>query len=143
LLVSHALLLVRPRAGLADGAELQLGERLPISLLSAVARLGLVLEDDHLVARPVPQDQRFDRGTADEGLSHQRLIAAPEQEDGVQAHRLADLLRDAIDHDPITLGHPELLSTGGNDGKHAGGAPGRNTVVYHAICSGPWSTCAS
>src|SRR5439155_17950623 len=133
-------LLGRAVAGGPDGANPELRQLLAMPGLSPVPLARLELEHNDLVAGPVGDDGRLDRRAVDEGGADQRLAIAAEQQYRAEPHRLADVGGHPIDQDPVAFGHLELLSAGGNNGIHGSSAPGRDSVVYHAICSGPWST---
>ena len=111
--------------------------------LAPVALAGLELEDDDLVARPVGDHGRLDRRTRYKRCAHHGPAIAAHHQHGIEAHGVADVGGDAIDHDSITFRHSKLLSAGSNDGKHGESAPGRDFVVYHGTDSGPLLTCDS
>src|SRR5438067_8555113 len=126
----------------ANRADPELGELLPVADLPPAALSRLELEHDDLVAGAMVYYRRFDCGALDEGRPDHRLVVTSHHQDRVQLDGLADVGRNAIDHNPVTLSDPELSSAGRNDGIHGKSARGRNPVVYR-ICSGPLSTWLS
>src|SRR5438874_2231902 len=101
-------------SGRANRTDPELGELLPVADLAPAALSRLELEDDDLVAGAMVDYRRFDCGALDEGRPDHRLVVTTHHQDGFELDGLADVGRNAIDHNPVTLSDPELSSAGRN-----------------------------
>ena len=104
--------------GEGDVRDAQPGQVGAGALLDAGARLGLVLEDDDLVAALLAQHLRRDAGAIDERASDRRGVAVGDEQDAIERDGVAGLDVQPIDLDLSAELDAVLLAAGFDDCVH-------------------------